>query len=278
MRIITVLLASAIGVAAGEAEIFAAESSWETVSEGHRIVEGIAWAKDKLFLTDVPDRELFRIPSGRGQELMDADTGAANGLAVGPDGRLYGACMHRPAIAVWDLETGARSDIALPTPANDLAITTDGGVYYTWGAANAVYRFSLCNPKPVKAADLPNPNGITLSHDGRELWVGEFHGDTVRAFPILDDGQLGASRAAFKAKVPDNGRGLLDGMTPISDGRLLVATALGLQILAKNGEPIVLPNPTAHRANYVRILRMADGRRWIYAAHEKSVLRRKSRL
>lgn len=278
MRTPLVLLASAICVSAGEAEIFAADSTWETVSEGHRIVEGIAWANGSLYLTDVPERELFRISPDRGQELMNADTGAANGLAIGPDGRLFGACMHRPAIAVWDLKTNVRTDIALPTPANDLAMTADGRVFYTWGAANAVYRFSLSDPKPVKAADLPNPNGITLSHDGRELWVGEFHGDTVLAFAILDDGQLGPSRAALKAKVPDNGRGLLDGMTPLSDGRLLVATALGLQILAENREPIVLPNPTTHRANYVRIIRMADGSRWIYAAHEKSVLRRKSRL
>ena len=278
MRTTLALLASAICVGANEAEIFAAESAWETVSEGHRIVEGIAWANGSLFLTDVPDRELFRMVPNRGQELMDGDTGAANGLAIGPDGRLFGACMHRPAIAVWDPKTSARADIALPTPANDLAMTAGGRVFYTWGAANAVYQFSLADPKPVKAADMPNPNGITLSHDGRELWVGEFHGDTVRAFPILDDGQLGPSRAAFKAKVPDNGRGLLDGMTPLADGRLLVATALGLQILAENREPVVLPNPTAHRANYVRIFQMPDGSRWIYAAHEKSVLRRKSRL
>lgn len=278
MRATWFLLASAVSLAAGEAEIFAEGSKWETVSDGHRIVEGIAWADGSLFLTDVPERELFRLTAERGQVRMDADTGAANGLAVAPDGRLLGACMHRPAIAVWDITTGTRAVIPLPTPANDLAVTNDGRVFYTWGEANAVYQFSLANPQPVKVADLPNPNGITLSHDGRELWVGEFHGDTVRAFPILADGRLGPSRPAFKAKVPDNGRGLLDGMTPLKDGRLLAGTALGLQILSQDREPVVLPNPTKHRANYVRLIQTSDGARWIYAAFEKSVLRRKSRL
>jgi gluconolactonase len=278
MRAPLLLLASVMSLAAGEAEVFVEGSTWETVSEGHRIVEGIAWADGSLFLTDVPERELFRLTAERGQVLMDADTGAANGLAIAPDGRLLGACMHRPAIAVWDTATGARSEIPLPTPANDLAVTKDGRVFYTWGGANAVHQFALAHPQPLKVADLPNPNGITLSHDGRELWVGEFYGDTVRAFPILADGRLGPSRPAFKAKVPETGRGLLDGMTPLADGRLLAATALGLQILTENRDPVLLPNPTSHRANYVRLVRTPDGTRWIYAAFEKSVLRRKSRL
>jgi len=100
----------------------------------------------------------------------------------------------------------------------------------------------------------------------------------VLAFPILPDEKLGPSRPAFKAKVPPNGKGLLDGMTPLPDGRLLVATALGLQILATDADPILIPNPTSHRANYVRLITSPDGQRWIYAAHEKSVIRRKTSL
>ena len=89
---------------------------------------------------------------------------------------------------------------------------------------------------------------------------------------------LGRARAGFKAKVPDDGKGLLDGMTRLSDGRLLVGTALGLQILSPDGTSELLPNPTDQRANYVRIITDASGQRWIYAAHVKSVLRRRTSL
>lgn len=265
--------------ATAETAMFPEGSEWETVSKGHRIVEGIAVAPDgTVYLTDVPDGELFKLEPNGLEELHDGKTAKANGLAFGPDGRLYAACMGKPAITAWDLETGARAEIPMPTPANDLAVTSSGSIYCTWGPANAIYHLSITDPKPVKVAEVENPNGITLSRDGGELWVGKFTGDTVLAFPILHDGSLGPSRPAFKAKVPANGKGLLDGMTPLPDGRLLAATALGLQILATDADPIVLPNPTAHRANYVRLFTDSKGIRWIYAAHEKTVIRRKTLL
>lgn len=249
------------------------------VSRGHNIVEGIAATADgSVYLTDVPDAELFKLAPDVREAPFAKDTEKANGLAIGPDGRLFGACMGRAVILAWNLDTGNRSEIPLPSPANDLAVTKDGSLYCTWGPANAIYHLDLANPQPLKVADARNPNGITLSRDGHELWVGEFTGDTVLAFPILADGRLGASRPAFKAKVPENGKGLLDGMTPLPDGRLLVATALGLQILASDAEPVLIPNPTSFRANYVRLVTDAKGTRWIYAAHEKAVIRRRSTL
>jgi sugar lactone lactonase YvrE len=265
--------------AAGGEEVFPEDSAWETVSSGHEVVEGIAAGADgAVFLTDVPGKELFKLDKDGRETLLDGSTDGANGLATGPDGRLFGACMNTPAIAIWNPETKDRSMIPLPTPANDLAITAAGALFYTWGPSDAVYHLDIANPQPRKLADMPNPNGITISHDGRELFVGEFFGNTVRAFPILDGGKLGPARAAFRAKAPENGKGLLDGMTPLRDGRLLVATALGLQILSTGAEPVVLPNPTDQRANYVRIITDSAGVRWIYAAHVKTVLRRKTLL
>lgn len=280
MRALALFIASTCcASAAGEEMVFPPDSRWEIVSKDHRIVEGIAATKDgTVYLTDVPDGEIFKVAPDGKEILMDAKTDKANGLAITPDGRLFGACMGKPALVFWNLETGARGEIPLPTPANDLVITPKGRIYYTWGAANAVYQLGLADPKPIKVAEVPNPNGITLNHDGTELWVGEFYGDTVLAFPILADGKLGPSRAAFKAKVPADGKGLLDGMTPLADGRLIVATALGIQILQPGGGAQLLPNPTTHRANYVRLVTDPKGVRWIYAAHEKSVLRRQTRL
>ena len=262
---------------AGDTALFAEKSTWETVGEGYQIAEGLAGSKDGMvYLTDVPASKLLRIDASGKESVLDAQTAKANGLANGPDGLLYAACMGGPQILFWNLESGERGSIALPTPANDLVITADGRLYYTWGPADAVYQLDLTDPKPVKVGEIRHPNGITLSHDGKELWVGAFFSDTVHAFPILADGTLGPARPAFKAKVPPHGKGLLDGMLPLGDGRLLVATALGLQILSKDAEPVLIPNPTGKRANYVRILTDPGGQRWIYAVHENSVLRRRA--
>ena len=100
----------------------------------------------------------------------------------------------------------------------------------------------------------------------------------MRAFPILADGALGPARPAFKVKVPADGKGLIDGMTPLADGRLLAATALGLQVLSTTAPPVLIPIPTPQRANYVRIITDASGKRWMYVAHVKTLLRRLTTL
>ena len=263
-------------MALADEAMFAVGSKWETVASGFNVVEGIAPAPEGgVFLTDVPDSELVRVDGDGVVKTIDTRTFKANGLALGPQGKLHGACMETPAIMVWETASLRRTTLSLPTPANDLVITADGHLYCTWGEANAVHHVRLSDPAPRKVADMPRPNGITLSEDGKELWVGEFVGDTIRAFPIAEDGTLGPSRAAFRAKTPADGRGLLDGMMPWPGGRILVATALGLQILGPGAEPVLLPNPTGQRANYVRVITDRAGARWLYVAHVKSVLRRR---
>lgn len=259
---------------AGES-IFAADSEWETVSENHNIVEGIAVTSDgTVHVTDVPDDELIRLNPDGTETVIDQATGHANGLAIGPDGKLYSVCMSEPRVLVWDLTSGRRDSIPLPSPGNDLAITAEGRLFYTWGKSNAVYELNLTTREATKVGDVENANGITLSKKGDELFVGRFSSDTVLAFPILPEKGLGASREAFKVKVPSDGKGLIDGMTPLGDGRILASTALGLQILSPDEEPVILENPTNQRANYVRYVRDARGKSWIYAAFVKSILRR----
>jgi hypothetical protein len=67
-------------------------------------------------------------------------------------------------------------------------------------------------------------------------------------------------------------------MQPLKDGRLLIGTALGIQIAPRLGEEgvhplIVVPSPDNRpRCNYARI--SPDGQ-WLYAAFAKDILRRR---
>ncbi len=264
---------------ADDSTLFPAGSTWETIGNDYNVVEGIAGLPDgSVYFTDVLGDKLLRhLPDGK-DEVIDSKTTQANGLAFGPGEKLYSVCMKEPKALVWDLKSGERTEISLACTGNDLVIANNRWLYWTWGPTNSVYRLDLESMKSRKIAEVPNANGITLSHDGRELWVGEFTGKTVQAFPISANGDLGPSRAAFQVKTPENGKGFIDGMIPLADGRLLAATALGLQILSADGSAIVFPNPSTQRANYVRLLTDAAGVHWLYVAHVKSVLRRKTSL
>jgi gluconolactonase len=275
--LISLLFGITVSLANAGDEIFAPGSGWETVSEGHNFAEGIASGKDGIvYITDVPDGELIRLNPDSTETVIDKETDRANGLAFGPDGRLYSVCMGKPQALAWDLKTGKREKIKLPSPGNDLAITPDARLFYTWGKANAVFELNLGTRVVAKVADLENPNGVALSQDGKELFVGMFFSATVVSFPILPEKGLGEGNDAYKLKTPENNKGFPDGMTPLPDERLLASTALGLQILARGEAPELIENPTAQRANYVRFVTDADGKKWIFTAYVKSVLRREA--
>ena len=264
--------------------VFAVGSEWEVVSRGHRFAEGMAWDVDgHFYFTDVPANQLFKIDrTSGGKTLVDGATGRANGIAFGPDGRLYGCASGDRCIYAWDPKTWEKTKVAEGTASNDLAILRDGAIFYTEPGSNLVWRLaakSFARDVGVKLAW--QPNGIALSRDEKTLLVAEFNADTVHGFALGPDTKVhGEVRAAYKAAVPSDGVGRLDGMLTLADGRLLIGTTLGTQVVppieaAGAALHLVIPSPESRpRNNYVRI--SPDGA-WLYTAYAADILRRRLR-
>ena len=264
--------------------VFAEKSEWEAVSRGHRFAEGMAWdAAGHFYFTDVPAAQLFRIERGSGEKtLLDGATGRANGIAFGPDGRLYGCASGDRCIYAWDPQTWQKTKIAEGTASNDLAIRRDGTIFYTEPGARKVWRLAAGTSAREVGVNLGwEPNGIALSRDERTLLVAEFNSDTVHGFALAADGKADeVDRALYKVAVPVDGVGRLDGMLMLADGRLLIGTTLGTQIapaISAGGSArhVVIPSPQGRpRNNYARI--SPDGA-WLYAAYQADILRRRLR-
>lgn len=265
--------------------VFAEDSEWQVVSTGHQFAEGMAWDKDgHLYFTDVPRNQLFKVDKDSGEAtLIDENTGRANGIAFGPDGRLYGCSSGDNSINAWDLQTWKKTAVSSGTRSNDIAILDDGTVFYTDPQSSKVWRLEAGSFERSEAASLAwRPNGITLSLDQKTLLVAEFNSDTVHGFPIGEDSRLiGSSHPAYKLAMPSDQLGRLDGMMVLEDGRLLSGTQLGTQIVppvfaaAKTGAHIVIPSPDGRpRCNYARI---SPDKKWMYTAYGKDILRRRLR-
>ena len=65
------------------------------VSQGHKFTEGPAVDRDgNVFFTDIPNNRIHKIDvNGKVMVFKEGDSGGANGLMFGPDGRLY-ACQN----------------------------------------------------------------------------------------------------------------------------------------------------------------------------------------
>jgi sugar lactone lactonase YvrE len=264
--------------------VFAEKSDWEIVSAGHRFAEGMTWGADgHFYFTDVPAAQLFKIDRTSGEKsLVDSATGRANGIAFGPDGRLYGCASGDRCIYAWDPKTWQKVKVAEGTASNDIAILRDGTIFYTEPGTKLVWRLAAQTFAREVGVKLSwEPNGIALSRDQKTLLVAEFNSDTIHGFAIGADAKASdVDRSVYKLSVPSDGVGRLDGMLELNDGRLLIGTALGTQIAppisaASSARHLVIPSPQGRpRNNYVRV--SPDGA-WLYTAYAADLLRRRLR-
>lgn len=265
--------------------VFSEGSDWEVVSGGHQFAEGMAWDRDgHFYFTDVPRGQLFKVDRDSGTKtLLDGATGKANGIAFGPDGRLFGCASGDKSIYAWDPKTWQKVAVAQGTASNDIAILQDGTIFYTDPGAKLVWRLARATfAREVGAKLAWGPNGIALSRDEQTLLVAEFDADTIHGFPIGGDAKVAdAARPAYKLGVPSNAMGRLDGMMVLTNGRLLIGTALGTQIAPPIPAPagaaplVVIPSPQGRpRCNYARI---SPDHAWLYTAYAVDLLRRRLR-
>ena len=142
--------------------IFADGSDWEVVSSGHQFAEGMAWDEDgHFYFTDVPRLQLFKVDKDSGiKTLVDAQSGRTNGIAFGPDGKLYGCSSKDEGINVWNPNTWEKETLAKGTPSNDIAILDDGTIFFTDPNNKSVWRIDANSRERTLAASLAwKPNG-----------------------------------------------------------------------------------------------------------------------
>ncbi len=223
---------------------------WTLVSEGHKNTEGpCANAKGEVFFTDGPNQRIHKVGLDGKVTVFAENTGGADGLMFGPDGRLY-ATNQKKTIVAYD-EAGAPAVIADGFAGNDLCVTNSGGVYVTEFNTKTVWFIPKGGEKRVVDVGIEKPNGVVLSPDQTLLYVADTPGQFVYSFQVQADGSLKYRQPYFHLHLPAAGTSRADGMAVDKDGRLYVATALGVQICDQPGRVnAILPKPQAsHLSN-----------------------------
>ena len=221
---------------------------------------------DALYVTTLPQQPGPRVDIKRlSLESMTVSTvrpnaEAANGMALGHDGRLIVCEQLGGAIAAVDRLSGARTLLTqgFNSP-NDIVVNSDGTIWFTdpsygWlqgfrprpRLRDAVHRYDPCTRAVTTAADsFDKPNGLCFSPDESILYVtdsganhepGSFEPSRphhIKAFDVLDGGQLAGERI-FADVEP----GFPDGIKVDADGRVYSSSFSGVQVFNPSGRPI----------------------------------------
>ncbi|NOS68342.1 MAG: gluconolactonase [Verrucomicrobia bacterium] len=231
---------------------------WQIVSSGHRFTEGpAANAQGEVFFSDIPTSKTFRVtPDGKVEEFL-ADSKKANGAAFGPDGKLHMIATASNQVVVCDTATKATVVLVTDIQGNDLVVRRDGSMFVTepfsrdMKPGNVWFISASGEKRLVDSTGLKFPNGITLSPDQSLLYVADARSHWVYSYQVLSDGTLTNKQRYFHLHVPDTADDSgADGMRCDRDGRLYVATRMGIQVCDQAGRVnCILPTPNGRVSN-----------------------------
>jgi sugar lactone lactonase YvrE/enterochelin esterase-like enzyme len=219
------------------------DSEWEMVSQGHKFTEGPAVDRDgNVFFTDIPNNRIHKIDGSGKVTVFKEDSGGANGLMFGPDGRLY-ACQNGRKRIVAYAPDGTETAIAEGVNSNDILVNQRGEIYFSDPEHKQVWFIDAQHNKRVVHQGIGFPNGLRLSPDQSLLLVDDSAGKWVWSFQIEGDGSLANGQPFYRLETSDESSASgADGMTVDIDGYLYVTTRIGLQVCDQPGRVVAIIN------------------------------------
>ena len=218
----------------------------EPVAEGFPGGEGPVWSRGGfLIFSDYSRDRLYKYVPGGTPQVYREDSHGANGNTMDRQGRLY-SCEYK-ARRVTRSERNGRIEVLVDkfegkrfNAPNDIVVRRDGHVYFSDPLFTPLDQRELdfygvfhVTPKgkiEAIARMKTRPNGVTLSPDGKTLYVANTDEKNIRAYALDRDGNASGERIAV-ADLPAGP----DGIRTDVKGNLYVA-ARGVVVYSPDGK------------------------------------------
>ncbi len=229
-----VLLLAFFLITAASAQDFS-EIKVEKVASGMRFTEGPAWSPEGFLLfSDTVTNQRHKYIPAKGIADVDEVAGGPIGNTYDAQGRLY-TCEFRERRVTRTAKNGKVEILAsrfegkkLNAP-NDIVVRRDGHVYFTDPAFGnqedtreldfyGIFHITPKGDLEVVAKWKTRPNGVTLSPNGRILYVSDSDLRNVRSFDLDRAGAASNERVAI-----DKIAGVPGGLRTDEKGNLYVA-------------------------------------------------------
>lgn len=218
----------------------------EEVAAGFPGGEGPVWSREGfLIFSDYSRDRLYKYVPGKTPEIYREDTHGANGNTMDRQGRLY-SCEYK-ARRVTRTDRKGRVEVFFDkfegkrfNAPNDIVVRRDGHVYFTDPLFTpldqreldfyGVYHVTPEGKIEAIARMKTRPNGITLSPNGKILYVANTDERNIRAYDLDGRGRAANERIAIV-----NLAGAPDGIRTDVKGNLYVA-ARGVAVYSPSGK------------------------------------------
>jgi gluconolactonase len=253
----------------------------EKVATGFGFAEGPMWRQGRLWFADLTGNKMFAVsPDGKTELLIDKSGGldtipkgsfrGSNGMVTDKDGSVLMNQHGARRIVRLDDKLGITPFIEkfdgkrLNSP-NDLVFAPDGSLWITdppYGLAgqdkdpakevpfNGVYRYADGKLTAV-IKDMPRPNGIGFSPDGKTLYVSNSEPKMfVKKFDVAADGSVSNGKIFVEYPGP-NPVDVPDGLKVDSAGDVWTSGPGGIRVISPEGKilgQIKLPEVAANLA------------------------------
>ena len=230
---------------------------WQLVGEGYKSTAGPAVnSKGEVFFNDMSRNRTYKAGLDNQVSQFIANARKGSGQAFGPDGRLYAVAGGDQEVIAYATD-GTAKVIARGFVGKDIVVAHNGNIYVTNPPPDNVTEPSkvwLIKPngeKTVVDAGIKYANGITLSPDQTLLYVADFRSHWVYSFVIQPNGTLGRKQRYYWLHVPDTADwSEAGGLRADRDGRLYVATPMGVQVCDQAGRvQCIIPTPNGQLSN-----------------------------
>ncbi len=236
-------------------EILIPGEGWQLVGEGYKFTEGPAVnARGEVFFNDIPASKTWKIALDGSVKEFLSNSQKANGQAFAPNGRLFSVATTTAQLVSYD-SNGVSKIFASEIVGNDIVVAHNGNVYATHPGAGTnpslVWLIKPGGEKQVVDKGLKFSNGIALSPDQSLLYVADSRSHWVYSYQIQPDGTLRHKQRFYRLFEPDNADDAgADGMKVDTDGRLYVATRMGIQVCDQAGRVnCIIPTPNGRISN-----------------------------
>jgi gluconolactonase len=175
--------------------------------------EGPVWSPQGfLIFSDYSRDRLYKYTPGKAPEVYRENTQGANGNTMDRQGRLY-SCEYKSR-RVTRTDRNGKVDVLAErfegkrfNAPNDIVVRRDGHVYFTDPLFTpldqreldfyGVYHVTPAGQIEAVARMQTRPNGITLSPDGKVLYVANTDERNVRAYDLASNGRASNERIAI---------------------------------------------------------------------------------